>query len=520
MAWIFIRLKWRLLANAGASAREQAFAWIARVVGLAASAQAAVSLAGAPRNGGAGLVAGFVVLTVAWVMLPLLSGSDQSLDPLRMALLPLRRRDLVVGLFAASWVGAPPIATVILVAGAVAGFWTGGTGAVLLVACGIATVVLVISTGRMVSAALAAVIHSRRGRDTASLVLAVVAASGYIAWRLASSLASRLNTLHPSTTTGILGWTPPGALAQAMADAAEGRTAAAALRLAYGVAAIAVVCALWGMAVERRLTSPVGPQGPAISQRPDAARAVRIGRTPAAAVLWKDIRYVWRAPAQRANVVTGFLTAAFVSAPLFTGRHRPDTLFPFVGALMALFIAANLAGNVFGIDRAAFSTYVLAGTDPADLVRGKRRVVAVVVGAVGAAATIVAGVVGGAVVQIPSALLVVAATTAVGVGGGLALSVLSPFPVSIDAPAFGRSRRPRGRGSPGLGVLMFGLELGATGVAAGLVVASYLLGWGTLPGAALAACLGGCVWYVGSRFAVSRLRRRMPEMLASLSPRG
>ena len=520
MAWIFVRLKWRLLANAGSSAREQAFAWITRVVGLAAATQAAVSLSGAPRHGGAGLVAGFVGLTVAWVMLPLLYGSDQSLDPLRMALLPLRRRDLVVGLFAASWVGAPPIATVILVAGAVAGFWTSGAGAVLVVASGIAAVVLVISTGRMVSAALAAVVHSRRGRDTASLVLAVVAASGYIAWRLASSLASRLDTLHPSTTTGILGWTPPGALAQAMADAAEGRAAAAAGRLAYGLASIAVVGWLWGIAVERRLTNPVGPQGPAGRVRSGAGRVARVGRTPAAAVLWKDIRYVWRAPSQRANVVTGFLTAAFVSAPLFTGSRRPDALFPFVGAMMALFIATNLAGNVFGIDRSAFSTYVLAGTDPADLVRGKGRVVAVVVGTVGAAATIVAGLVGGAVVQIPSALLVVAATTAVGVGGGLALSVLSPLPAAIDAPAFGRARRPRGRGSPGLGVLMFVLELVATGVAAGLVIAGYLLGWGTLPGAVMAACLGACVWYAGSRFATGRLRRRMPEMLASLSPRG
>ena len=80
-------------------------------------------------------------------MLPLLYGSDQSLDPLRMALLPLRRRDLVVGLFAASWVGAPPVATLILAAGAVAGFWTSGIGSVLVIASGVAVTVLAISTG-------------------------------------------------------------------------------------------------------------------------------------------------------------------------------------------------------------------------------------------------------------------------------------------------------------------------------------------------------------------------------------
>ncbi|MGN6380223.1 MAG: hypothetical protein ACTHNU_14820 [Gaiellales bacterium] len=520
MAWVFVRLKWRLLVNARSSPREQALAWIARVAGIAASVQAALALAAAPRHGGAGLVAAFVTLTVAWVMLPLLYGSDQSLDPLRLALLPLRRRDVVQGLFAASWVGAPPVATAILVAGAVAGFWTGGAGGLLVVADGVVITVLVIATGRMVSAALAAVLHSRRGRDTASLVLAVVSAGGYIAWRLASSAAARLNTIHPSTTTGALGWTPPGALAQSMADASSGRYAAAAVRLAYGMAAVAVVGWLWALAVERRLTTPVGTQSSARRRQGRDHVAVQVGRTPAAAVLWKDLRYMWRAPAQRASVVTGFLAAGFVSLPALTGSHRPDALLAYVGAMMALFISANLAGNLFGIDREAFSTYVLAGTDPADLVRGKRRVVATVVGAVGGAATIVAGLVGHSAGQIPSALLVVAATTAIGVGGGVVLSVLSPFPVAIDAPAFGRARRPRGRGSPGLGLLMFALEVCATALAAGLVLGSYLLGLGTLPGALAAAALSGIAWYLGSRFAIRRLRERMPETLAALSPRG
>jgi len=60
MAWVFVRLKWRLLANAGATGREEALGWLARAVGLFVAVTGAVDLATAPRHGGAGPGAGFV----------------------------------------------------------------------------------------------------------------------------------------------------------------------------------------------------------------------------------------------------------------------------------------------------------------------------------------------------------------------------------------------------------------------------------------------------------------------------
>src|SRR5581483_12340100 len=118
----------------------------------------------------------------------------------------------------------------------------------------------------------AAAVRSRRGRDTASVVLAVVSAGSYVAWRLASSLAERVDTLHPSRTTDVLSWTPPGALARSMVLAHDGDTGAAALRLAYGVAATLLVGWLWALALERRLTSPpAGESGRSVRRRPERA---------------------------------------------------------------------------------------------------------------------------------------------------------------------------------------------------------------------------------------------------------
>jgi ABC-2 type transport system permease protein len=233
MAWVFVRLKWRLLANAGASGREEALGWLARAVGMIVAATGAVDLATAPRHGGAGLVAVFVAVGVGWIMLPLLAGSDRTLDATRLAVLPLTRRELVVGLFAASLVGAPPLGTLVLLSGAIPAYSTGGAGTAIVVADVVVMAVLSIATGRAVSTGLAAAVHSRRGRDLASVVLAIVSAAGYIAWRLSAALARQVDRLRPSRVTDVLSWTPPGALARSIADAHSGALLAAAAGLAW-----------------------------------------------------------------------------------------------------------------------------------------------------------------------------------------------------------------------------------------------------------------------------------------------
>lgn len=74
----------------------------------------------------------FAVFVVGWCLLPLLLfGSDETLDPARLALLPLTRRQLMGGLFTASLVGIAPLASFIAVLGVALG--TAGRPAALLV---------------------------------------------------------------------------------------------------------------------------------------------------------------------------------------------------------------------------------------------------------------------------------------------------------------------------------------------------------------------------------------------------
>ena len=61
----------------------------------------------------------FGVATLGWTVLPILGfGNDETLDPQRLATLPLSRRQLVSGVLAASLVGVAPLATLVALSGA------------------------------------------------------------------------------------------------------------------------------------------------------------------------------------------------------------------------------------------------------------------------------------------------------------------------------------------------------------------------------------------------------------------
>ncbi|HEY2429370.1 MAG TPA: hypothetical protein VGI06_10590, partial [Acidimicrobiales bacterium] len=103
MAWILVRLKLRLLLNGlrGSGIRAVGFvlgcvyALVLGAVGftiLVALRRTPGDLAVVAEIGGLGLALG-------WAGLPLLGfGSDETLDPTRLALLPLDRRSLMTGL--------------------------------------------------------------------------------------------------------------------------------------------------------------------------------------------------------------------------------------------------------------------------------------------------------------------------------------------------------------------------------------------------------------------------------------
>src|SRR6476469_1902253 len=109
------RLKGRLMLNKARAENKAAAvlaplgALIIGVIGF--SLTAGSSTFRDPRASRVLVVLGATMLLVGWTIFPLVSfGTDETLDPSRLVLLPLRRRPLMRGLLLSSLVGYAPAA--------------------------------------------------------------------------------------------------------------------------------------------------------------------------------------------------------------------------------------------------------------------------------------------------------------------------------------------------------------------------------------------------------------------------
>ena len=197
------------------------------------------------------IVVGPTVLVLGWSILPLLAfGTDETLDPARLQLLPLARRPLMTGLLLASLVGYGPFAILLTMAGVVVGYGS-GFGAIVTLLAVVLLVLLAAACSRTLATALAATLTSRRGRD----LLIVVGAAVVIGVQLIRFV--NFGNLDPEfweRTSNIARWFPPGALGQAIFDSQNGHLARALAELVPALIAVPLLLVVWGRALERSLT--------------------------------------------------------------------------------------------------------------------------------------------------------------------------------------------------------------------------------------------------------------------------
>jgi len=257
---------------------------------------------------GTWLVLAGSLLCLAWTLLPpLLFGVDQTLEPARFAPFPLRGTELAPGLVAASFVGLPGVAT-LLVALSSAVVWVGTPRALVPAVVGaVLGATICMTLGRLTTTLLSGVLSSRRGRDT-SLVLGIaVLAVGYLGLvSLTSGQTNRELTFDPAPYGAVLRWTPIGAPWAAGGDAAVGDWPRLVVGLGLSVGYLAALGWLYGRSLDRALTVPT-PRRPVRAQPDAVARAVAHVARPAWLVVlavaararryWaKDPRYLTSIP--------------------------------------------------------------------------------------------------------------------------------------------------------------------------------------------------------------------------------
>jgi ABC-2 type transport system permease protein len=531
----FARLKLTLLRNGlRVGGRQQA---VGLVVGglfglaLAAGGFAALAVLRAASDEVAETVAvlGFVLLFIAWAVLPLLTfTADSSLDPARLALLPLRPRQLVAGLFVASCIGVAPLATLAALAGAVAGFAPAGPGLLLVLAAVLLEFALCVLVARALTTALSRWLRSRRVRDLAI----VVASLGALTLNLTFQLVVR--TVRPEgiadlgwlrSLAGALGWLPPGLAARAMAASAAGRYWPALAEL-LGAAVTVLLLAWWWYASLERVLTTAEPAG-----RPQRAGRAEAGLLPRpvrrllpldqrGAVAAKDLRYFARHPRLRVLWVTAALFTIVLPAFLLLTRNGPRqgaTL----GALAGLYMLNSSALNQFGPDGPAYWTNVASGRHPRGDLVGKNLAFAVPGFALVAVVATLLAAVGGGWVYLPVTLCLAAG--ALGVLLGVADFVSVRFPFAVPTVSSNLWGSPGG----GAGCLVGLVQLLATAVEGvalapfGILLAVGIALW--RPALAI-LCLaappyGYLFWRLGVRTGGEWLESHQPELLAALSPR-
>ncbi|TCB92710.1 ABC transporter permease [Micromonospora zingiberis] len=543
----FVRLKLRVMGNnfRGQSWRAALFV-IGSLIGLWIAIGAFFGLA-APGLAGEGryalLVAAFAggLTVLGWLLLPLVFfGVDETLDPARFALLPLSRRTLVTGLFAAALVSVPTIAVLVALSGLVVtagvlGGWVAATVGALGVLSGL---FLCVAAARAVTSAFATMLRSRRVRDLAAVLLAVAAA--LLGPLQIAGLAAIQDTDWDrlSGVATVIGWTPLGAPWTAGIDVAQGRAWAAAPKLLITAVTIAALLAWWSRSLESAMVGAAST-GPARGKPQVSGGAVaqlfprvtgRLRRNRFGALVARDARYWWRDARRRANLITIAVVGLFVPVMVNLGGQgftldseqgfslTGDTS-PLLVSLSMLFVgllAAMTLANQFGFDGSAYAANVIAGV-PGRLELQARMVAfsLYVLPMLAVVAVVMALILGE-----PTWIGFMAGTLVATYGAGLAVN---SFVSVFGAYSLPETSNPFAMNS-GAGVtksLLALLAMVATAAAAvPAVVAAALLGdawlWLGLP---LGVGYGVGAALLGGYLAGDALDRRQPELLSTVTPR-
>ena len=530
MTRVFVSLKLAILRNSFAKdGRSRLGMIVLAITGIGAGSIGAWSFFEDSRRGAVSwersLAPGFAVILLAWVLGPLLMGGvDDLLDPDRLALYPLTRRELRRGLLAASLVGFVPLGTFLALSGVVAGHATLGVGGLLVVLACATHFVFAVVAGRAVAVLLARGARSLRGRD-ASVVLASMATA--TVW-LATQSITVISESAYDRVVRVISWTPVGSLGAAVLDAHAGRYLSSVLRIAVSGGLTMVLARVWITGLEQATVEPALIGHP--RRRGVAARRVRplMGNWPAAAavrpwavVLRKELHYLVRSPQRRSALIVGTVIGAPFALLQALRIGDASSAAAYV-APTALIFGMGASNNLLGADSPSLWLEATSGTSMRSLLVGRSiATVPFVVTPVLSAVTLITVISGGWMAFAEVAVLAVACC-GLPIGVGSLVSVVAPLPQPDTANPFSQRRSSAGEGC--LVGVMAVVSLFAVMVLLAPVIIG-LLRWHGRPVPVFgvlvpaAALYSSIVWFLCLRYAARYATLRLPELLHDLGRR-
>ncbi|MET8632391.1 transporter [Streptomyces sp. NPDC057746] len=520
---VVVRLKLSLLRNGlrQSAGRRAAYVTSVVVVLLIAALQL-LGLIALRGNAHAATVAVLLVevLALGWAVMPLFFPSgDETLDPTRLVMLPLRPQPLVRALLAASLVGIGPLFTLCLFTGAVVSVAHGAAAYGVGVLAVVLALLVCVALARAVAAANIRLLTSRKGRDLAVLSGLVIAVGAQLvnfgAQRLGSAGLSPLDPVE-----NVLRWVPPASSIGAVDSVSRGAYGLAVAQLALSAAALAGLLALWSRSLTTLMTSPdestLQAAAPSTRERTSTglSRLLPAGRT--GTVMERSLRYIWRDPKTKAAWVTSLAIGLIV--PVFNALQG-------TGSIYFACFAAGMLGiqmyNQFGQDTSAFWMVAMTISSRRDAyaeLRGRALALLLITLPYATLVTVVTTALLGAWPKLPEVLGLSFAL----LGAMLATGAWSSarFPYSIPQEGY-KNVVP---GQAGLAwISVFGGMIAAALLTAPVIAAAIWLNvssdgdgwtWLLLPGGVL---YGALITLLGLRLAAPRTAGRLPEILTAVS---
>ncbi|GAA0412976.1 transporter [Streptomyces luteireticuli] len=519
---VFARLKLTLLRN---GLRQSSKRKAVYIVSLALTALfGALQLLGLWALRGTGHAAALTVplatlLALGWALAPLLHPSgDETLNPARLAMLPLRPAPLATALLISSLIGMGPAFTLLILVGSViATAYGAGAFGVAVLAVPLALLVCV-ALARAVATANIRLLSSRKGRDLALLSGVIIGVGIQVVnFALQKLSNSGLSKLEP--VADVTRWIPPGSALDAVRAAGEGEYGLAAAELALTAGVLAALLYWWQRTLTKVMVSPdsstLAAAEPDRERSSDSglSRLLPAGRAGTAAQ--RSLRYAWRDP--KIKMSWGSTLAIGAAIPVFNilqGNH--SLYFVFIAATMV----TSQMFNQLGQDGSAFWMVLQTiGSRREALAELWGRTLALIIVTAPYLTLVVTGLalLTGDWRNFAEVLGLVLALLGGLLGTGALASVLLPYSVPQDN-AF-KNVAPGQTGIAWLGMLWVLAGAAACAPLAALTVWLHLadardLSWVLLP---LGLGYGAVVAWAGLKAAAARLTPRLPEILAAAS---
>ncbi|MFJ9946152.1 transporter [Streptomyces erythrochromogenes] len=522
---LFLRIKLSLLRNGlkGSSKRKAAyFSTLAFALVVGFFMTLGLGLLHGNARAGTVVVLLAAILALGWAFMPLFFPTgDETLDPSRLVMLPLRPRPLVRALLVSSLVGIGPLFTLCLAIGSVIAVARGAAGAVAAVVAVPLLLLGCVTLARAVATANVRLLTSRKGRDLALLSGLVIAVGAQLANFASQSLfeAGGLSKLEPAEA--VLQWVPPATAVGMVDSVSEGAYGRAAAQLVLSVAAVAALLWSWERSLTKLMVIPDGSTIAASGKVKDRGVAgggfwslMPGGRTGAS--MQRSLRYLVRDPKTKSATVTALAIGAIV--PVFNALQGTGSVY--LGCFGAGMLGVQMY-NQFGQDTSAFWMVAQTISSTRDAyVELRARAAAL------------------ALVTVPYTVLVTAVTAALvddwqgfAAGVGVALALLGSmlctgalasarFPYSIPTDGAFKNVAP-GQGGLAWGGIAAGMLVSALVCAPVIALAIWLntaehrdMSWVVLP---IGVAWGWLAAWAGLRLAAPTVSRKLPEILLAVS---